>query len=494
MSETSSTLSELHVVAGPKPGRSADARSGLRRLGGYALLSAADAVTMMATVAAVLVGAQLVADAVLGPPVVLHIAFEAAIAASGLAVLAANYCLGLYEISGRSAVERFRLRVWSTLAAPPLGLALLALPELGNARSLAVLLLAAIIWLPLSLIAETLVLRWLVARSAWGLRALLIGDAGSTATVAAFLRSHPEVGLRPVGYCGQVAAGKLDDGAAIARLGSVAHARNMGEAADIAIVTLSPEVAGLDLASLPFRRILVLPEATGLPSLWLRSRALGNSPALEFSLPLQAAANLRAKRLLDIMIALPLLVVAAPVIGTLAVAIRLVSPGSAFYAQRRVGFNGKPLRVLKLRSMHLDAERRLQDLLERDPAAKVEWARYVKLTHDPRVLPGIGDFIRRTSLDELPQRWNVLRGDMSIGGPRPVPSYHLEMFDTAFQSLRATVRPGLTGLWQVSERSNADLTQQQMLDTFYIRNWSLWFDLYIAFRTVPAVLIPRGAR
>ena len=487
MSETLPPLSDLLIPAAPvraaRPGLLGNAA---RQAAGRVLLAAADAASLVVALGIVVA----VAEMLLSYRPVLGIAAQAAWPAGIVAVLAASFCLGLYEVTGRSAVERFRLRAWSALLMPIVGLAMLAVVDAGNWRGLVAFAIAAAIWLPLSMVAEVFAVRWLVTCSAWGARALLVGDAAAASQLADYLHAHPEIGLRPVGVCGSAGDGPCN----VKRFGALSHARQMGGEADIAIVLLSPAVAGLDLASLPFRRVLVLPEATGLPSLWLRSRAVGNSPALEFRHPVQTTANLRVKRVFDLLVAVPVLVLSLPIVLALAAIIFAVSPGPVLYVQRRTGWKGTTLRMLKLRSMHLDAEQRLQDLLRADPAAQAEWNRCVKLSHDPRVLPFIGKFIRRTSLDELPQLWNVLRGEMSIVGPRPFPSYHLDLFDADFQLLRASVRPGLTGLWQVSERSDANLKQQQMLDAFYIRNWSLWFDLYITLRTFPAVVIPHGAR
>jgi lipopolysaccharide/colanic/teichoic acid biosynthesis glycosyltransferase len=200
------------------------------------------------------------------------------------------------------------------------------------------------------------------------------------------------------------------------------------------------------------------------------------------------------KRFIDIVFAIPIALVVWPIILFLAFVIKLVDPGPAIYVQERVGRNSKTLRIFKLRTMYADAEQRLEEQLRRDPRARAEWQRFFKLAHDPRVLPIIGNFMRHTSLDELPQLWNVIRGDMSLVGPRPFPAYHMTSFDCEFRIMRGSVQPGITGMWQVSSRSNGDLEVQRAEDLFYIRNWSIWLDIYILLQTVIVVLNGKGAR
>ncbi len=165
--------------------------------------------------------------------------------------------------------------------------------------------------------------------------------------------------------------------------------------------------------------------------------------------------------------------------------------GPAIFAHQRVGQSGRMFPCFKFRTMHVDAEQQLRDLLARDPAARAEWEREFKLRNDPRIT-GIGHFLRRTSLDELPQLFNVIRGEMSLVGPRPVIRAELERYGDDVDYF-LMVRPGMTGLWQVSGRNDVDYETRVYLDTWYVKNWSLWYDIAILFKTVRVVLARKGA-
>ncbi len=206
---------------------------------------------------------------------------------------------------------------------------------------------------------------------------------------------------------------------------------------------------------------------------------------------LPAPIGMTPKRVIDIVLALSGIVLLAPLLIICYVLTVITSPGPAVFRHRRVGFNGKHFDCLKFRTMVTDAPERLQRLLESDPAAAAEWTTNRKLRHDPRVTP-IGDILRKSSLDELPQLFNVLRGDMSIVGPRPVTDEELERYKSSIGAYLAC-RPGITGLWQVSGRSSTTYEQRVAYDTFYASNWSVALDAKILVVTIPSLLTTNSA-
>lgn len=204
-----------------------------------------------------------------------------------------------------------------------------------------------------------------------------------------------------------------------------------------------------------------------------------------------APVGLSAKRIVDIAIALSAIVLLAPLLIICFAATVLSSPGPALFRHRRVGFNGTNFDCLKFRTMVTDAPDRLRQLLESDPMAAAEWAANRKLRYDPRVT-AIGAILRKSSLDELPQLFNVLRGDMSIVGPRPVTEEELVRYSSSVGAYLAC-RPGITGLWQVSGRSTVTYDKRVACDTFYALNWSMALDAKILIVTIPSLLLSDNA-
>jgi exopolysaccharide biosynthesis polyprenyl glycosylphosphotransferase len=195
-----------------------------------------------------------------------------------------------------------------------------------------------------------------------------------------------------------------------------------------------------------------------------------------------------AKRAVDVVGALVALVVLAPVLAAVAVAVKLNSPGPVLFSQVRYGRHRRRFRMYKFRTMVQDAEARQGQLEGMNDARGPVF----KIRRDPRITR-VGAFLRRTSLDELPQLWNVLRGDMSLVGPRPLPVRDVQRFGETWLMRRFSVLPGITGLWQVSGRSNLSFDEWIHLDLAYIDHWSPWLDLSILARTIPAVISGRGA-
>jgi lipopolysaccharide/colanic/teichoic acid biosynthesis glycosyltransferase len=197
------------------------------------------------------------------------------------------------------------------------------------------------------------------------------------------------------------------------------------------------------------------------------------------------------KRAFDVLFGGLLLVAAIPVALIVAVAIKIESPGPVLFVHDRIGRNGRRFRLWKFRSMTLDADRVLAEHLAKDPAARLEWERMHKLKADPRVTK-VGRLLRRSSLDELPQIVSVLLGHMSMVGPRPIVETEIGKYGDDF-ALYAAVRPGLTGSWQVSGRTDTSYRQRIALDSAYVVNWSLLTDFQILLRTVRVVLLGHGA-
>ena len=182
----------------------------------------------------------------------------------------------------------------------------------------------------------------------------------------------------------------------------------------------------------------------------------------------------------------------SPLLVYIAYRIKKEDPGPVFFAHERIGKDGKPFPCYKFRSMVVNSKEMLEKYLAENSDARAEWERDFKLKDDPRITP-IGKVLRRTSLDELPQIFNVLRGEMSLVGPRPVIQEELDKYYGETAKLYASVKPGITGLWQVSGRSDTTYEERVQMDSWYVRNWSVWLDVMLLWRTVKSVIKCKGA-
>jgi Undecaprenyl-phosphate galactose phosphotransferase WbaP len=406
---------------------------------------------------------------------------------------------GLYGAKGFGSVEELRRVVLGS------GLVSLVLTTTtflirdftGYSRGLFISsFILVVILVPLS---RSILRHFCASRPWWGVPVLILGAGKTARLVVESLRSQPHVGFKPIA-CLDDDEMKRGHCAGIPVVGPLSLAPEIGRGLKIHHALIA--MPNLDRATLvnvierwgaTFSHVLVIPDLFGIGTLWVATRDLGGVLGLEVRQNLLIPYNRWLKSVMDSVMSVVFGLLSLPIIGLAAIWIGLVSPGSPFYRQEREGEDGKIIRIYKLRTMYPDAERLLDRHLDQNPDARGEWERYFKLRHDPRILPGIGHILRRTSLDELPQIWNVLRGEMSMVGPRPFPVYHLTFFNDDFRDFRRKVSPGLTGLWQVSSRSDGDLKVQESLDTYYIRNWSPWLDLHILIRTFGAVVFAKGA-
>jgi len=240
-----------------------------------------------------------------------------------------------------------------------------------------------------------------------------------------------------------------------------------------------------------FRKVVLIRKTDNFGSLWVQPRDLDGNLGLEFHYHLLARRNRWIKRWTDMIGSGLLLTLLSPFLLLIALLISIDSPGPIFFRQERLGRNFQRFSVAKFRTMVVGAEEKLTQLLKEDPLAKARYEEFHKLDNDPRVTK-LGDFLRKFSLDELPQLWNVLVGEMSLSGPRAyMPAELDEMGSYAPIILR--VAPGMTGWWQVLGRHNTTFEKRLKMDEYYISNWSLWMDVYIFLKTIFVVLSGTGA-
>lgn len=241
-----------------------------------------------------------------------------------------------------------------------------------------------------------------------------------------------------------------------------------------------------------YTHIEFLPEATAFPTYGAQAISFDGIGGIEMVNQRRMKVLRMEKSLLDIVLAAVAFVLLLPFFVVIPVLVKLTSKGPVFYRQKRLGKNGRQIYVWKFRSMYVDADDRLKLILDSDPLKKAEWEANFKLSQDPRITP-FGRFLRKTSIDEFPQLFNVFTGDMALVGPRPIVENEIPHYGDSY-SVFSSVKPGITGLWQASGRSDTGYARRVALDVHYVMNWSPWMDIWILFRTVYAVVFMRGAR
>lgn len=247
----------------------------------------------------------------------------------------------------------------------------------------------------------------------------------------------------------------------------------------------------LDAILSGYRYLIAIPYYQNIKFVSLSVRNFGDIFGFSASNRLTRPFNLFIKRCIDLGILLLSSPLILPLVVLIAILVKCTSKGKIFYGHKRIGKNGKEITAWKFRSMVMDADKRLKELLENNPDMKREWDEHQKLEHDPRIT-SIGKFLRKTSLDELPQLFNILLGEMSFVGPRPVTEPEREKYGDTFKYI-FSVTPGLSGMWQISGRSSTGYDDRIFLDTFYIQNWSIWLDIWIILQTFIVVVTGKGA-
>ncbi|GAA4014632.1 undecaprenyl-phosphate galactose phosphotransferase WbaP [Deinococcus rubellus] len=408
--------------------------------------------------------------------------------------LAWRFYQGLYPGYGRSPQTELRLHTVSTIQVMLVQLAgALALERLTISVSGVVVVWLLILLMALPLRYGT---RELLVRSGNFGRPISIIGAGQTATlIIAHLQAHPAFGLNPLAAYDDNPALHGNELHGVPVLGPIEQALTdpLTEQALISIPGARAEVQQklVNTVYAAFPVTWVIPDLFGVPNQALELHNIGTMATLEIRNNLRSQRARAVKRSIDLLMSVVGTIAIFPILLLIAVTIKLDSPGPAMYRARRLGRNGKLFDCFKFRSMYRDADVRLKGVLDADPVLRAEFEATHKIKDDPRVTR-VGSFLRKTSLDEFPQLLNVIMGQMSLVGPRPIVEAEVVKYGAVYGVYRQ-VRPGITGYWQVSGRSDTSYRERVNMDNFYITNWTPWLDIVILMQTIRVVLIGEGA-
>jgi Undecaprenyl-phosphate galactose phosphotransferase WbaP len=358
-----------------------------------------------------------------------------------------------------------------------------------------VLTLTWILCLPFIPFGRYIVRRLFIYLGFWGESVLIVGDPQKARTLAEYFKIRLQYGILPVA----VLSDKLHSDEAMAPCPILPLCRIKLLARNLSVKTVLlviDDFNNLEQVVARYRAafqwmILVKDKYENYGLTFLKPLDFLEAFGLQVKNNLMSNSMRLPKRVLDVFLTILGLLFLAPFLILIAIMIKGESGGDVFYRQRRLGKNGQVFNLVKFRSMHKNADAILKDALARDPELRMEWNKYQKLRNDPRITR-MGRFLRRFSLDELPQLWNVLKGEMSLVGPRPMMVNQQKLYGDSFTAY-IQVSPGITGLWQVSGRNQTTFARRAQLDLEYIQRWSVWLDIYVLLKTFKVVIWQEGA-
>jgi Undecaprenyl-phosphate galactose phosphotransferase WbaP len=326
-------------------------------------------------------------------------------------------------------------------------------------------------------------------------RAIILGAGNAGSKTARILIKNKYLGINPVAL--------LDDnsilhGTEIENItvkGSLNKLTSISEElnADYIIVCLPMTIVMQKIKThcKGFKHIMIIPSGSMFSTLWVYAYDIGGILGLEMRCNLMLKWPLLLKKITDFSLSLLFTLILMPLMLFCAIIIKCTSRGPVIYKAQRLGLHGKTFYVYKFRTMKIESDGDFEQYLENNPEAKNEWLKNFKLKKDPRIT-WVGRLLRRTSLDELPQMFNILKGEMSLIGPRPIVEKEKKLYADKFEMI-SSVKPGVTGLWQVSGRNELDYEERVELDCYYLMNWNIWLDIFILVKTVKEVLSCKGA-